>query len=57
VEIRKMQEYKLTPIIACTGYIFRNEKDFIIARGATHYLEKPFYKQVLIDLLKEVTQS
>ncbi len=53
-KIREMQDYRLTPIIAVTGYAFRNEKDYIISKGANHYLEKPFYKQVLIDLLDNV---
>ncbi len=53
-EIRKMPEYVHTPIIAVTGYTFRNEKDYIISKGADYYLEKPFLKAVLIDLLKEV---
>jgi CheY-like chemotaxis protein len=53
-EIRKMPEYERTPIIAVTGYTFRNEKEYIISKGADYYLEKPFLKKVLIDLLKGV---
>jgi PAS domain S-box-containing protein len=53
-EIRKMPEYLNTPIIAVTGYTFQNEKEYIISRGADYYLEKPFRKQVLIDLLQGI---
>lgn len=53
-EIRKMPGYVNTPIIAVTGYTFRNEKEFIISKGADYYLEKPFLKQVLMDLLQEI---
>ncbi len=54
-EIRKMAEHQNTPIIAVTGYTLRNEKDFIISKGANHYIEKPFTRQVLLDLMKEIT--
>ena len=53
-EIRKMPEYLNTPIIAVTGYTFQNEKEYIISKGADYYLEKPFRKQVLIDLMQGI---
>jgi len=52
--IRNMEEYRSVPIIAVTGYTFRNEKEFIISKGADHYLEKPFVRQTLVGLLKTV---
>ncbi len=51
--IRKLENFRSTPIIAVTGYTFRDEKEYIIAKGASHYLEKPFNKNVLLNLLKE----
>ena len=54
-EIRKMADHRSTPIIAVTGYTFRNEKEFIISKGADHYLEKPFLKKTLVELLELVT--
>jgi len=56
-EIRKMENHSHTPIIAVTGYTFRNEKDFIISKGADFYLEKPFLKKTLEDLLVQVTEK
>jgi len=53
-EIRKIPEYANTPIIALTGYTFQNEKEYIFSKGANYYLEKPFLKQVLLDLLKGI---
>jgi len=53
-EIRKDPDYKKIPIIAMTGYTLRDEKEYIFSKGADHYLEKPFLRNVLLDLLKEV---
>ncbi|MBE0647003.1 MAG: response regulator [Bacteroidales bacterium] len=53
-EIRKLPSHSITPIIAVTGYTFRNEKEFIISKGASHYLEKPFSKQDLLGILEKV---
>lgn len=55
--IRKLENYKSTPIIAVTGYTFRNEKDYIISKGADHYLEKPFKREVLIGILQQVLKT
>ncbi|NQV01172.1 MAG: response regulator [Bacteroidia bacterium] len=52
-EIRQMPAYTSTPIIAVTGYTFRNEKEFIISKGANHYIEKPFTRQQLLEVLIE----
>lgn len=54
--IRKIPSYATTPIIAVTGYTFRNEKEFIIAKGASHYIEKPFTRQQLLGILAEVVK-
>ncbi|MBL7138881.1 MAG: response regulator, partial [Bacteroidales bacterium] len=53
-ETRKIPAYVSTPIIAVTGYTFRNEKEFIISKGANHYIEKPFTRQDLLGVLQEV---
>jgi signal transduction histidine kinase/ligand-binding sensor domain-containing protein/CheY-like chemotaxis protein len=46
-EIRKGGPNQTVPIIAVTGYILRNEKEFIIQCGATSYIEKPFTREAL----------
>ncbi len=53
-EIRKIPSYISTPIIAVTGYTFRNEKEFIISKGANHYIEKPFSRKDLLGVLEKV---
>lgn len=55
--IRKFSNYQSTPIIAVTGYTFRNEKNYIISKGADHYLEKPFKREVLTSLLQQVLKT
>ncbi|MBL7139213.1 MAG: response regulator [Bacteroidales bacterium] len=52
-ETRKIPAYVSTPIIAVTGYTFRNEKEFIISKGANHYIEKPFSRQEMLGVLSE----
>jgi len=52
-EIRKKPSYADTPIIAMTGYTFRNEKEFIFFKGADFYLEKPFTRSTLLGLLEK----
>ena len=52
-EIRKIPSYMPVPIIAVTGYTFRDEKDLILSKGATNYLEKPFTRQQLLEVLAE----
>jgi len=51
--IRQLPAYAQTPIIAVTGYTFRNEREFIISKGADYYIEKPFTRQQLLEVLAE----
>lgn len=53
-EIRKDPSYVHVPVIAMTGYTLKNEKEYIFSKGADYYLEKPFVKNVLMNLLSEV---
>ncbi len=53
-EIRKNPAYAGVPIIAMTGYTLKDEKEYIFSKGADHYLEKPFVKKVLMNLLEKV---
>lgn len=53
-EIRLLPEYKSTPIAAVTAYAFDSDRERILSSGCTHYLSKPFSRQQLIDLLKEI---
>jgi len=53
-EIKKISEYKNTPIIAVTAYAMAGDKEKILAEGCTHYISKPFVKIEFLSLLNEV---
>jgi len=50
-ELRKMPGYDSIPIIAVTGYSTAREREHILSGGLTHFLAKPFAKEVLRNLL------
>ena len=50
-KLRKMSEYKDTPIIALTAYALSGDKERILSAGCSHYLSKPFTKQQLLSLI------
>ena len=53
-EIRKIDGYENTPIIACTAFAMAGDKDEFISAGCSHYITKPFDKNEIITLLKEI---
>jgi len=53
-EIKKLNEYMNTPIIALTAYAMIGDKEKMLNGGCTHYLSKPFTRNDLLTLLKEV---
>ena len=52
-EIRKVKNYKNTPIIAVTAHATREDEQRILGGACTHYISKPFTKKVLIETLKK----
>lgn len=52
--IRQMEGYQTTPIIAVTGYTMIGDKDRLISGGCSHYIGKPFSRENIISILKEV---
>ncbi len=53
-EIRKLNQYKETPIIAVTAYALYDEKEKILNSGFSGYLSKPFKKEDLIKTLNNI---
>ncbi|MCX8107042.1 MAG: ATP-binding protein [Ignavibacterium album] len=53
-EIRKLEQYRDTPIIAVTAYALHDEREKILSSGFTGYLSKPFKKDDLIKTLNDV---
>ena len=52
--IKKLKNYKNTPIVALTAFAMAGEKEEFIKLGCTHYLSKPFLKKDLLDLFKGI---
>jgi len=52
--IREQQKYKKTPIIAVTGYTMLGDKERLISGGCSHYIGKPFTRDSIVSVLKEV---
>jgi len=53
-EIRKIETYKNTPIVAITGFAMRGDKDEFLKAGCTHYLAKPFSRDKIVKLIKQI---
>lgn len=56
-EIRKIERYKETPIVAVTGYSFESDKERFLSEGLTHYLSKPFSKEEITNLVRDILDS
>jgi len=55
-KIKKIPGYENTPIIAVTALAMRGDKEKFLTEGCTHYISKPFKKEVLINLIKEAIE-
>jgi PAS domain S-box-containing protein len=53
-EIRKMDGYKNTPIVALTAYVMDGDKEEFLAAGCTHYLGKPFKRKQLLSIIESI---
>jgi len=51
-QIKRLNIYKDTPIIAVTAFAMEKDKEEFLKYGCTHYLAKPFEKQDLMNILK-----
>ncbi len=56
-EIRKLPEYKNTPIMALTAFAMKGDKEEFLEGGCTHYLSKPFEREDIIDVLNEMIED
>ena len=53
-QIRQIEEYKDTPVVAVTAYAMAGDKKRFLSQGCSHYLAKPFSKKELIELLETI---
>ena len=57
-ELRKMKDYKDTPIIAMSAHVFEKDKHNAFDAGVDHFLAKPVRNETLRDtLLQAVTEK
>ncbi len=54
-QVRKLERYQSTPVIALTGYASEMHKRDFLKHGFTGYLPKPFEKKMLLQLVEEIT--
>lgn len=48
-EIKKMKQHKDIPVIAVTARASKEDEQFILKGGCTHYISKPFNKKTLLE--------
>jgi len=56
-KIRKSPGYEKTPIVALTAFVLPGDREEFIAGGCTHYLGKPFTRNQILELLKNITDK
>lgn len=52
--IRRIPEYKDVPIIAVTANALIGDREKYLSQGFTHYIAKPFSRDELLSLLKNI---
>ncbi len=55
--IRKNPEFKGTPVIAVTAYAMAVDRERFLNSGFTDYISKPFSKNELLFLLKNIPET
>lgn len=55
--LKKIKNNKDKPFIAITAYAMRGDKEQFLANGMTHYISKPFEKQILLDVVNEALRT
>lgn len=53
-QIRKLEQYKNTPIIAVTALAMKGQKELFLEEGCSHYISKPFDSKVFLRLIKNI---
>jgi CheY-like chemotaxis protein len=56
-KLKEIISNKDKPYIALTAYAMTSDRDYFLANGLTHYISKPFEKQMILDLLKQVLNT
>ncbi len=56
-EIRKIDGYSNTPVVALTAYAMAGDKEKFLSQGMTHYLSKPYEVKDLQNLVKSILKE
>ncbi len=56
-EIRKLEGYEKTPVLALTAYSMNADKDYFLEAGCDHYLSKPFRKAEIQKAVSEILRT
>lgn len=56
-EIKEINSYKETPIIAVTAHAYKEDERKILKGGCSHYISKPFNKESLLMKINEALNS
>lgn len=56
-QVRLLENYSNTPIIAVTGYTMQGDKEKLLSNGCSHYLAKPYDKKTLLRLFSNILYS
>ncbi len=55
-ELRKIDKFKMVPIIAVTSFAMKGDKERILAAGINKYISKPIkvqeFREIITDILK-----
>jgi CheY-like chemotaxis protein len=55
-ELREIEGYEKTPVVAFTAYAMRGDREKFIAGGCDYYISKPFERQELLNLLGSIVK-
>ncbi len=53
-EIRKLENNSRTPVVAMTGFTYKDDQERILSNGCDYYLAKPFTKTEILGLLEKI---
>ncbi|MCX7833567.1 MAG: ATP-binding protein [Ignavibacteria bacterium] len=56
-QIRKINSFKDVPIIAVTAHAMREQKEELLKKGFSYYIEKPFRSYELLDTILNILQK